>query len=54
MIECNITKISIPVKKFLSFIMVQRNQKLVELSGFTAVFVMQCKIREHGGFSQSR
>ena len=51
MIMCNIVKISLSVEKIPSFLLVQRNQNFQD---FTAIFVKRYKIREHGGFSQSR
>ena len=47
MIMCNIVKISISVYKFPSFLLVQRNQKLIDLLGLYSCFEKQCKIREH-------
>ena len=52
MIECNSIKILITVKKFPSFLSIQRNW--LNYQDFTTVYVKQCEIRERRGFSQSQ
>ena len=50
----NIIKISLSVQKFSSFILLQRNQKSIELTEFHSCFCEMREIRKHGGFLQSQ